>query len=276
MHNAALAALGLDWRYLAFDVSPACLRQVLVAAKGMGFIGFNLTVPHKVMAVGLMDELDESAHRWGAVNTVRFEGRCAGGEWQSMSDWPDESPAEVRAKGFNTDAEAVALSLQEDLGIRLAGARVVLLGAGGVGRVVAMRLASEGIAGLWLINRSQAKAEALRREILETFPKVKIELDYPQDEIDLLVNATSLGLKADDALPWDSERFQVRQARSVYDLIYRPAITPMLQRAKEAGCRTANGLGMLLHQGARALEIWLGRPAPVEVMRKALEESIYV
>ncbi len=276
MQNAALAALGVDWRYLAFDVRPEGLSEVLAGAKRMGFIGFNLTVPHKVLALGLMDELDETARRWGAVNTVRFEGRAVGGEWRPMSEWTDESPMEVRCVGFNTDAEAVMLSLQEDLGIQWKGARVLLLGAGGAGRVVALRLASEGIDRLWLVNRTQARADALRSEIRQAYPRVSVELDYPAGEVDLVINATSLGLKQEDELPWDPARFEMRQARSVYDLIYRPAVTPMLHRAREAGCRSANGLGMLLHQGARALEIWLGRPAPLQVMRRALEEGVYV
>ena len=115
MHNAGLAALGLDWRYLAFEVHPEDLPAALRGAKAMGLIGLNLTVPHKLLALGMMDVLDESARQWGAVNTVRFEGREIGGPWRPLGEWAD-APREVRAQGFNTDAEALARSLREDLG----------------------------------------------------------------------------------------------------------------------------------------------------------------
>ena len=104
---------------------------------------------------------------------------------------------------------------------------------------------------------------------------MKVAVDYPKTDIDLILNATSLGLKADDAPPLDEKQFSLKQTRAVYDMIYRPAETKLLVAAKAAGCKTANGLGMLLHQGAKAFEIWTGRPAPLAVMRRALEENVY-
>lgn len=254
MHNAAFAALGLDWCYLAFEVQPENLRAAIAGARAMNFAGLNLTVPHKLLAFEMVDVLDESARRWGAVNTIRFgpEG----------------------AVGFNTDADAIVASLREDLGIGLAGARVLLLGAGGAGRTAALKLASEK-AELFLVNRTPAKAEAVALEIKRQMPDARVQVGYPKGEVDLLLNATSLGLKPDDGSPVDESSFALRQTPAVYDMIYRPAETKLLAAAKQAGCKTANGLGMLVHQGAKAFEIWTGQAAPLGVMRRAVEHNIY-
>jgi shikimate dehydrogenase len=278
MQNAALAALGLDWRYLAFEVSPDDLRIAIDGAKAMKFVGLNLTVPHKLLALEMVDTLDESARAWGAVNTIRFEGRDADGVWRALHELGNDVAGEIRSQGFNTDADAIVQSLREDLKLGLAGAKVMLLGAGGAGRVAALKLAAENVGELFLINRTVTKAEAIAVEISKRFPGVKITVGYPKEPkvaLDLLINATSLGLKPGDDLPLDEEQFALRQARAVYDMIYRPAETPLLRAAKAAACRTANGVGMLLYQGARALELWTGRTAPVKIMREALVKHIY-
>jgi shikimate dehydrogenase len=278
MHNAALAKLGLDWRYLAFEVSPDALGQAIEGARAMHFVGLNLTVPHKLLAVELVDALDESATTWGAVNTICFETKNAAGNWTPLGHVADPPTGEIRAKGYNTDADAITLALQQDLGLSLAGQRVLLLGAGGAGRVAALKLAAEGVAELHLVNRTAAKAEQLAGEIAERFPQTKAVLGYPEnaaDKIDLLLNATSLGLKPADALPLDESQFSLANAPAVFDMIYQPAVTPLLAKATDAGCRTANGLGMLLWQGAKAQEIWTGQVAPIDVMRAALESHIY-
>jgi shikimate dehydrogenase len=274
MQNAGLAALGLDWRYLAFDVHPENLSTALAGAKMMNFIGINLTVPHKLLAVDMMDVLDDSAKTWGAVNTVRFEGKDERGGWRPLAEFSD-APRETRLLGFNTDADAITRSLREDLGFDLAGASVLLLGAGGAGRTAALKLASENVAQLYLVNRTQSKAEAVASEICTRYPAVKVMLGYPSKSINLALNATSLGLKSADPLPFKEKEFNFGQTPAVYDMIYRPAETPLLKAAKAAGCRTANGLGMLLYQGAKALEIWTGRTAPIEIMRQALKANIY-
>lgn len=275
MHNPALAALGLDWRYLACDVHPERLREAIAGAQAMKFIGLNLTVPHKLLAVDLVDELDVSAKTWGAVNTVRFEARDLSGAWQPLAKLNPEEVGEMRSVGFNTDADAITRSLREDLGLELSGASVLLLGAGGAGRTAALKLAAEGVGSLWLQNRTASKAEEVAAEIRKRFPRVQVAVGYPAGAVDLLLNATSLGLKASDPSPLEEAKFALRQARHVYDMIYRPAETPLLRAAKAAGCQTANGLGMLLYQGAQALEIWTGKFAPVEVMRAALVKNVY-
>ena len=260
MQNAGIAALGLNWRYLAFEVQPENLREAIAGAKRMGFVGLNLTVPHKLLALDMVDVLDDSAKIWGAVNTVRFA--------------PDGNEI-IRAHGFNTDADAITRSLREDLSVELRGARVLLLGAGGAGRVAALKLAADGVEELHLVNRTEIKAAAVADEIRTRSPGVKVSVGYPPAAVDLVLNATSLGLKAEDPLPFAAERFSLRQTRAVYDMVYRPSETALLKAAKAADCRTANGLGMLLYQGAKALEIWSGQPAPVEIMRRALTKNVY-
>jgi len=276
MHNAGIAALGLNWRYLAFDVPPDDLRAAIQGAKMMRFIGLNLTVPHKLLALEMVDKLDESAQRWGAVNTIRFEARDAQGQWRPLAQFAGTIPDEIQAKGFNTDADALARALREELDWQLLpGAGVLLLGAGGAGRVAALKLASEGAGILFLVNRTIAKAEAMAAEIRQRFPRQEVTVGYPKNKVDMVINATSLGLQPEDDLPFDPKQFSLQQSRGVYDLIYRPAETPLLQAAKAAGCRAANGLGMLLHQGAKALEIWSDKPAPLGVMQRALEKEVY-
>jgi shikimate dehydrogenase len=275
MQNAGIAALGLDWRYLAFDVHPEHLRAAISGAKTMKFVGLNLTLPHKLLAIAMVDVLDPSAKEWGAVNTIRFEARGQSGDWLPVSAFTREEPDIIRSVGFNTDAAGLAVSLREDLGLHLAGARVALLGAGGAGRSAAIKFAAEGAAELFLINRTQSKAEEVAREIRQRFPAATAVAGYPQGRVDLLLNATSLGLEPDDAMPLDEKKLPLKNVRAVCDIIYRPAETALLRSARAAGCRTANGLGMLLHQGALALEIWSGRPAPLETMRQALKKDIY-
>ena len=260
MQNAGIAALGLNWRYLAFDVHPDQLRTAIEGARTMGFVGLNLTVPHKLLAMEMVDALDDSAKTWGAVNTIRFEADASG---------------KTLARGYNTDADAITRSLREDLGLELRGAKVLLLGAGGAGRTAALKLAAEGVGGLFLVNRTESKAAAVADEIRRRNPSVKVTVGYPKLQVDLVLNATSLGLKSDDALPFDDRHFSLKQARTAYDMVYRPAQTPFLKAAKAAGSHTANGLGMLLYQGAKALEIWSGKTAPITVMRAALEQNVY-
>jgi shikimate dehydrogenase len=260
MHNAAFATLGMDWRYLAFEVNPKNLRAAIEGAKAMNFAGINLTVPHKLLALEMVDELDESAKKWGAVNTIKFEADKSG---------------KTSTRGFNTDADAITQSLREDLKLKLHGAKVLLLGAGGAGRTAALKLASEKVAELFLVNRTRSKADEIAREIKKQFPSIKTSVGFPKANVDLILNATSLGLKPGDASPLDERQFSLKQTRAVYDMIYRPAETKLLVAAKKSGGKTANGLGMLLHQGAAAFEIWTGKPAPLDVMRRALEENVY-
>src|ERR1043166_8332620 len=216
MQNAGIAALGLNWRYLAFEVHPDDLREAIAGAQAMNFIGLNLTVPHKLLAVEMVDELDESAKEWGAVNTIRFEGKESSGQWRPLREFGD-APQEVRSQGFNTDAEAITRSLKEDLGVAASGAKILLLGAGGAGRTAALKLAADGAAEIYLVNRTETKAQELGSEIRERFPQAKVSIGYPGGTVDIVLNATSLGLKGSDSLPVDENRFSLAKAGFVYD-----------------------------------------------------------
>ena len=275
MQNAGFAGLGLNCRYLAFEVYPLHLREAILGSQMMGFIGVNLAVPHKLLALDMVDALDQSAHRWGAVDTIRYEGRDEQDDWQPLCHFPDSLPRQLRSHGFNTEADALAQTIQEDLGLKLAGAKVLLLGAGGAGQVAALKLASALVVSLHLVNRTARKAELLAERVRQEIPLTNVTVGYPDEPVDLVVNTTSLGLLANDPLPLDQSRFPLSKARTALDLVYQSATTPFLRAAQAAGCRTANGIGMLLYQGVRALEIWTGRPAPVKVMREALEKEIY-
>jgi shikimate dehydrogenase len=274
MQNAGIAALDLKWRYLAFEVHPERLRDALEEAKEMKLIGVNLTVPPKLLALSMMDVLDDSARTWGAVNTVRFEGQDAQGAWRPLRELT-RAPHEVRMHGFNTDADAITRALREDLGLEVKGASVLLLGAGGAGRTAALKLAADGVGQLFIVNRTVSKAESLAGEICRRWPEARVTVGYPSGPVDLVLNATSLGLRADDPLPFDEQLFGFQRARLAYDMIYRPAETRFLALAKAAGRPGANGIGMLLYQGAKALELWSGKQAPLDVMRAALVKDVY-
>jgi len=214
MQNAGMTALGLNWRYLAFEVHPDNLRAALEGARSMGFLGLNLTVPHKLLATQMMDVLDETARAWGAVNTVRFEAQKDSGAWRPLGEFTEPGGLKIRAHGFNTDADAMSRSVREDLRVDPTGARVLLLGAGGAGRTAALKLASENVGLLYLINRTASRAAAVADEIRRRFPQVRIVLNYPgpHETVDLVLNATSLGLQAADPSPLDAGAFTLSRA----------------------------------------------------------------
>jgi shikimate dehydrogenase len=276
MQNAALSGLGLNWRYMAAEVRPDDLRAAIAGAKAMRFIGLNLTVPHKTTALEMADVVHDKARLLGAVNTIVFETPGPAGDWIPLGQAPEEAVTEVRAHGHNTDAPALARSLKEDFHWPdLRGASVLLLGAGGAARAAALQLAEEGVASLFLVNRTAARAGQLAAEVAARFPAVQVIPRLPRDPVDLVINATSLGLNAGDPSPLAEDWLKSGHPRRVYDMIYRPAETALLRAARSAGCATANGLGMLLYQGAAALELWTGRPAPVALMRAALLKNVY-
>jgi shikimate dehydrogenase len=276
MQNAAIAALKLNWRYVAFDVHPDDLRAAIAGAKAMRYIGLNLTVPHKLLALDMVDVVDARAKLWGAVNTIVFETRDADGAWVPLARAGGDDIKDVRSHGFNTDADAIVQSLKEDFQWPdLRGASVLLLGAGGAARSAALRLAQEEVGQIFLINRTEEHARQLAANIAEHHPRFSVIHGYPHDPVDLVINATSLGLKPDDPLPIDHAWLQSQRPARVYDMIYRPKETALLRAAKKAGSKTANGLGMLLYQGAEALKLWSGAPPPLAIMRAALEKNIH-
>jgi len=260
MHNAAFKHLGLDWHYEALDVAPAELPDAFERAQNVGVLGMNVTVPHKIAALTMVDEVDASATLFGAINTV-----------VNTAD---------KFVGHNTDDYGLVQALREEFQLELGGKSVVILGAGGAGQVAAMVCATANVRQLFLVNRTTERAAQLAEKVRASFPSAQVQVSLPSDrKADLMINATSLGLHRDDPKPIVCE--QVKGVPLVYDMIYRPAETKFLRCARDAGARTANGLSMLLHQGVRALELWLaahapvtGLRAPVEVMREALRRSV--
>jgi shikimate dehydrogenase len=253
MHNAAFAALGMDAIYLAFDVAPERLMPVLDSLGDMGFGGVNLTVPLKETAFQGLSQLDESARLLGAVNTVQFTARGL--------------------VGHNTDGHGFLKAVEEAFGQGVQGASLFVLGAGGAGRAVALTAAQAGARAIALRDVEAGRADAVAAEIKKQFPAVAVTLDGDSAAADLVVQCTPIGMKPGDPSPLPTNSFQAGQR--AFDLVYMHPETPFLAAARAAGARTANGLGMLLHQGARAFEIWTGRAPPAPVMRRALEEKVY-
>jgi shikimate dehydrogenase len=245
MHNAALAALAVSdpqfasWRYFRFDVRPEDFPRALALLHERRFRGINLTVPHKVIAFGLVGPIDAAALPVGAVNTLLW----------TPAGW----------QGFNTDGYGLASALRETLGRDLAGSRVAILGAGGAARGAAVECLARGCAGLWIVNRTRANLEALLAVLRPIAGNIPVAAGAPESGGYILVNATSSGLKPGDAPPADLSALP--RPACVYDMIYNPPLTPLLRKAGELGIPCANGLSMLVHQGAKSLEIWTGRPA---------------
>jgi shikimate dehydrogenase len=259
MHNAAFDALEMNWAYLAFHVDPPHLQTALQGARDMGIVGINLTVPHKILALDCLDEIDAEARKLGAVNTVAIE--------------------KGQLRGFNTDGYGFLKAVKEEFNLSIRGKRVLVLGAGGAGRGIAVKCALDGAAKVMVANRTAAKIEPIAREIGSTksaFAALALTADGIRkviQEVDLVVNATSVGLKEGETLGLDADLFSPRL--HVYDTIYRPAQTELLRVAESSGARVANGLSMLLHQGAKSFEIWTKRKAPLAVMRRALRAAVY-
>lgn len=264
MQNAAFAALGMDWEYILLPVPPGEVGAAVRRLAARGFRGANVTVPHKEAVMPYLSHVTEAARAIGAVNTIVVE-------------------EDGTLLGENTDWTGFLAALRE-AGFEPEGRRALILGAGGAARAVAYALARSGAHAV-VLNRTLERAEALVRDLgpatprglLEAGPLEPTALIREARRADLLVNATSVGMwpRADES-PWP-DGLPIPAHLVVMDLVYRPLETKLLRQAREAGARTVDGLGMLVHQGARAFECWTGRPAPVEVMRaacyRALEEG---
>jgi shikimate dehydrogenase len=252
MHNAAFQKIGLDYLYIPLRVAPEQLPQAVAGLKALNMVGFNVTIPHKVAIIPLLDGLDPLAEKIGAINTVVNNN----GE----------------LKGYNTDAEGFYRVLLEQ-GISPQGKNVVLLGAGGAARAVAYILAEQG-ARLTVLNRQQELdwAENIAKLILEDLQKeVKVfelgDIAKVLPGADLLVNATSVGMSpADKNSPVPTELLD--KVPVVFDIVYNPLKTRLLKEAAAARAQTISGIDMLAWQGALAFEKWTGKTAPVDLMRR--------
>ncbi len=250
MQNAALMTCGEEMRYAAFHILPDELSEALTLLRSRGFVGINLTMPHKVSAVELVDDLEPFAREVGAINTIQFKGD--------------------RMIGSNTDGPGFARAIREEFSIELRELRILLFGAGGgSGRAIAQQCALEGCRHLALVNRDSSKAKNLAKRLdAEAVEWRESKLRSAIAKSDLIVNATSLGMKRTD--PEIISPSWIEPRLMIYDMTYTATRTLLIEAALNSGARNANGLSMLLHQGALAFEQWFKREAPVEVMRAAL------
>lgn len=256
MHNAAFVACQMNWRYVAFSVPPERVPQAVAALPALGLRGVNVTVPHKQAVMPHLDHWTAAAEAIGAVNTVIVS-------------------EDGQLTGDNTDAAGFIA----DLGAHdfdPAGSRVLVIGAGGSSRAVVYGLAEAGARSVTVINRTVSRAVELAQTMQGYFPEIRIAAAVFPDEVDncagsadLIVNCTSLGMDPNvEGLPW-KEDVEFREGQTVYDLVYNPAMTRLLQLAAADGAAAIGGLGMLVYQGAIAWQKWTGEPAPVEAMQRA-------
>ncbi len=248
MHNTGFRHLGIDYCYLAILVHPDSLSDAVKGIRAMNFTGVNVTIPHKEKVIPFLDEVDEEARFIGAVNTILKKDGIL--------------------KGFNTDGRGFMKSL-EDARIDVNNRDVFILGAGGGSRAISYYI-SKVVSNLRIFDIDKAKLTTLVNDLKKISPNVYGEDNQKRiSDSDIIVNATPLGLKSCDPLPIDIKL--LKDTHIVCDLIYRD--TDLLREASRLGCKTLNGLGMLLWQGVLAFEIWTGKKAPVNIMRNALLEG---
>ena len=244
LHNAAFAALELDWAFVAFDVAPGQGGAAVEGMRALGIEGLSVTMPHKADAAAAVDELAPHAVTLGSVNTVVRRGNTLVGE--------------------NTDGAGFINALRLDEGFDPAGRKCVVFGAGGAARAVVLALADAGASEVIVVNRTPDRA-AVAAALAPAVARVGVEADAAS--ADLVVNATPVGMTGDAGVPLDASLLHGGQL--VVDLVYIPAVTPLVSAARERGATAVNGLGMLIHQAALAIQHWTGLDAPLEAMSAA-------
>ena len=261
MQEAAFRAAGLNWRYLTVEVAPQDLAAAVQGVRAFGMRGINLTIPHKVAVIQHLDGLSQEARIIGAVNTVVRDGD--------------------KLIGANTDGKGFLRGIETDGGMNVGGKRVVVLGAGGAARAVATEVILAGASDLLVVNRSLDRAGAMVADLVQnTSGPVRFEpwvgsFVVPAD-VDLLVNATSIGLYPDvDAAP-DVNFSSAKSDMLVADAVFNPPETKFLAAAREYGLPTLDGLSMLVYQGVIAFQMWTGQDPDEAVMKKALAEALGV
>ena len=258
MHNAVFKKLGLNYSYSAFDIEKNDLDIFLNRCREGNFLGLNVTVPHKVDIIRYLDDLDENARLINAVNTIKFEDSAL--------------------LGYNTDGLGCVRALEER-GERVGGKRILILGAGGAARAIVFQCALEG-AEIAISNRTMDRAMRLAREIREKLNKRVLVVNFSESSIrdiipttDILINATSVGMYPKvHRSPVSSDVLDPKLA--VMDIVYNPIETQFLRNAKRIGCKTIDGVGMFVHQGAESLRIWLDIKPPIDLMREVVLEKL--
>lgn len=255
MHQAALDALEINITYIRLEIEPGNLSESFELMRGLGFLGCNVTVPHKLEAMECCDELSPSVKILGVANTIHFK--------------------DGKTFGYNTDGAGLIQALEEDFGLAVKGSNILVLGAGGgAGKAIATQLNSEGCERLYLSNRTVKKIEILARDLTKTETEVFTlgitadELERAVKDVQIIINASSMGMKPDDDLPLPSHC--LTSEHKVYDAIYNPPLTKLLESARNNGGGISNGLSMLIHQGAISFEIWTGKKPDAALMRAAI------
>ena len=254
MHNSAFANLGLEYAYLTFDTKEDNLEDVVAAMRALNVKGFNVTMPNKKNILNLLDEVTPEAQMIGSINTVLNENG--------------------RLIGYNTDGKGYVRSLVEK-GVSIEGKRIVMAGAGGAARSVAIQLAVDGAKEMVILNRSLEKAEDICNVIQKNISTCKTEalqleeniLKEKLKETDIFINSTALGMHPHEDKSVISNPDMLHHNLIVTDLIYKPSKTKLLQMAEQAGCKVINGLGMMIWQGAEAFKIWTGVDMPVDYIK---------
>jgi len=258
MHNAAYQAMGLDIIYIPMLVKGDSLLHAISGIRALGFLGINVTIPHKVAVASLVDRLDDTARITGAVNTIVNEGDLLA--------------------GYNTDGIGFIRSLEEEVDMDYLSTSVLLLGAGGAARSVGVSLAQKGVKRIQIANRNRDRADELMALLESNFDSMAIHSltleevnDTIMDESMLIINATSLGMK-NNLKPLHMVVDRLSNDHIVYDLVYSESgLTPLQVEAEDKGATTLGGQGMLLQQGAEAILLWTGNEPPMDIMREAIE-----
>jgi shikimate dehydrogenase len=257
LHNAAFAALGLDWVYVAFPVARGFGGAAVDAMRALGLAGLSVTMPHKADVVPRLDHLSPVAAELGVVNTISWAR--SGGSSDLVGD--------------STDGAGFLDALEGDDGFDPSGRQCLVLGAGGAARAVTLALAGAGAGSVVVIGRSPEAALSCARlagPVGQAMGPERPGLAEIVSASDLIVNATRVGMAAGDGLPFDIDPDWLMSRQFVSELIYAPAKTPLMTAARQRSVRAVNGLGMLINQAARQVEIWTGRPAPTEAMSAAV------
>lgn len=264
MHEAAFRCFGIDASYIVLELAPVAFKRLMSRSRELVLSGFNVTVPYKETVMRYLETIRPEARAIGAVNTVFKQGK--------------------RWTGANTDMEGFLLAIMEDGGFRPSGKKALVLGAGGAARAVVYGLSREGAREVRITDSFPEKARKIAKDMKKIFTRTDYrviaagtpEVKEALRQADVIINATPVGLKPGDGsvVPESWVPPAGAKKKLFMDLIYNPDVTPFLKNATRKGHRTLNGLGMLLYQGARALELWTGRKAPVEIMRKALVEAL--
>ena len=258
LEEAAYAALGLNYRYLTMKVLPEDLETAMAAVKALNFRGINLTMPHKIKVIPLLDELSEAAQIIGAVNTVINDNGKLTGE--------------------NTDGKGFTTSLKNN-NVKISGSKIMILGAGGAARAIAVECALNGAQHIYIVNRTQVSGNELARLINEKttcsaeFVPWTENLAVPEGT-DILINATPIGFTPNQMHRPDIDYDTIRKGMAAADVVFDPIDTLFLEECEKHGARCFNGIGMLVQQGALNFTLWTGEEAPVDVMYDALEKEI--